>query len=581
MIQITVINALYTRLIKSDIKNETVMNNIVLIISVSLIIVFTVLAGESNGKSHAASLIPQIDASKRITPSANGSINEEAPIPAQCYTKTEGINNPCYTCHQTYSTPKDNKYRTNLRNDGANQGLYNFSDEGETNHWNNLFVDRRQWMKQITNEQIAKYVDQDNYSDLAQKLKNRQWQGFIPDLKNYHLAKAAFDKKGIAKDGSGWVAFNYKPFPGTFWPTNGATDDVLIRLPEEFRQLNGQYNESIYLINLSLVEMAIKDLKEIDIFTVNEIDIDTDINKDGKITSTVEALKTRSFFVGDAKNIRVARQQYPVKTEIMHSVRYVGVDENDQIYTPKRMKELRYMTKTKLLSDGAIDTAYRRERKEKLDEQLPHYTKVKDRGFNNKFGWLIQGYIEDYDGELRPQSYEETSYCMGCHSAIGTTIDQTFAFPRKVTGKAGWGYLNLKGMEDAPSLNQKQGEILQYLQVNGGGNEFRENLEMLKKWYKSDGSVDKEKVKRADVYQLITPSKQRAYDLNKAYSQIVRMQSFIHGRDVNITSAINAHKTVDESVEPLKDEHRLNGWDIRLNWTKSNNNITNITEQIK
>lgn len=523
---------------------------------------------ELRSESINTSLIPHVDFNDRIIPTANGSINEEAPIPSQCYTKTEGVNNPCYTCHQTYFKPNDTQYRTNLRNDGANQGLYNFSDEGEINSWKNLFVDRRKWIKKISNEQIANYVDQDNYSALAQNLKNREWQGFIPDLKNYHLADKAFNERGIAKDGSGWVAFNYKPFPGTFWPTNGATDDVLIRLPAKFRQLNGQYNENIYLINLSLVEMAIKELVEVDIFAVDEFELDTDINQDGTMSATVEVLKRRNFFIGDANDIQIPRLQYPEKTEIMHSVRYVGVDDNDQIYVPKRMKELRYMTKTKVLTDSAIDTTYRRERKEKLDEQLPHYTKVKDRGFNNKFGWLIQGYIEDYDGELRPQSYEETAFCMGCHSAIGTTIDQTFAFPRKVTGKAGWGYINLKGMIDAPSRGQKQGEILQYLQVNGGGNEFRENTEMFEKWYKSDGTVDEEKVKGADVYQLITPSKQRAYDLNKAYSQIVRTQSFIHGRDVNIAPAINVHKEIDEAITPLKVEHRLDGWDIRLDWPK-------------
>lgn len=523
---------------------------------------------ELRSESINTSLIPHVDFNDRIIPTANGSINEEAPIPPQCYTKTEGVNNPCYTCHQTYFKPNDTQYRTNLRNDGANQGLYNFSDEGEINSWKNLFVDRRKWIKKISNEQIANYVDQDNYSALAQNLKNREWRGFIPDLKNYHLADKAFNERGIAKDGSGWVAFNYKPFPGTFWPTNGATDDVLIRLPAKFRQLNGQYNENIYLINLSLVEMAIKELVEVDIFAVDEFELDTDINQDGTMSATVEVLKRRNFFIGDANDIQIPRLQYPEKTEIMHSVRYVGVDDNDQIYVPKRMKELRYMTKTKVLTDSAIDTTYRRERKEKLDEQLPHYTKVKDRGFNNKFGWLIQGYIEDYDGELRPQSYEETAFCMGCHSAIGTTIDQTFAFPRKVTGKAGWGYINLKGMIDAPSRGQKQGEILQYLQVNGGGNEFRENTEMFEKWYKSDGTVDEEKVKGADVYQLITPSKQRAYDLNKAYSQIVRTQSFIHGRDVNIAPAINVHKEIDEAITPLKVEHRLDGWDIRLDWPK-------------
>lgn len=546
-----------------------VMKRYVLIVGLIVFVIYMGWVDIFNAKKVNESLLPQVNPSLIIIPTANGSLNEEAPIPPQCYTKTEGKHNPCYTCHQTYQQPKNNNYRTNLRNDGVNQGIYNFSDEGEVNSWKNLFVNRNKWIEQITNEQIAEYVDQDNYSNLPRSLKNKDWRGFIPDLKNYHLASAAFKNNGLAKDGSAWVAFNYKPFPGTFWPTNGSTDDVLIRLSKEFRELNGEYNESIYLTNLSLVELSIKALSEIDIFPVNEQKINSDLNKDGRLTPRVELLLAREFFVGDANQIKIPNQQYPVKTEIMHSVRYVGVDEQGDTYIPKRMKELRYMTKTKLLTKGDIDSAYRRERKEKLDEQLPSYIRIKDQGFNNKFGWLIQGYIEDYNGELRPQSYEETMYCVGCHSAIGTTIDQTFAFPRKVTGKEGWGYINLKGMKDAPSKGQQAGEILQYLQRNGGGNEFRENREMFTKWYKLDGTVDKEKVKAADVFQLITPSKQRAYDLNKAYTQIVRTQSYIHGRDANILPATNVHKVIDESVAPLKAKHRIDGWDIRLDWSNN------------
>jgi hypothetical protein len=543
------------------------MKKNILILSLSMLFIFVGFSVLSKNKKVDIELLPTVSSDKIITPTANGSINEEAPIPSQCYTKTEGSNNPCYTCHQTYNASESDSYRNNLRNDGVNQGLYNFSDEGEINSWKNLFVNREPWIKKISDEQIEKYIDQDNYSKLPGKLKEAGWQGFIPDLKNYNLSKEAFNNKGIAKDGSAWVAFNYKPFPGTFWPTNGATDDVLIRLSAEFRQLNGEYNEDIYIINLSLVEMSIKQLAEVDIFSADEIQINRDLNLDGKLSAGVELLLAQENFVGDAHNIKVPRQQYPVNTEIMHSVRYVGIDENGETYIPQRMKELRYMTKTQLLNDSAIDSAYRRERKEKLDEQLPNYISVKDRGFNNKFGWLIQGYIEDYDGELRPQSHEETFYCMGCHSAIGTTIDQTFAFPRKVTGRAGWGYIDLKGMKDAPSKGQPEGEILQYLQINGGGSEFRENMEMHSKWYKADGTVDKEKVKKADVYALITPSKQRAYAMNKAYTEIVRTQSFIHGRDVNITPAVNVHKTIDESVAPLKPEYQLKGWDIRLDWS--------------
>jgi hypothetical protein len=545
------------------------MKNNILILSLSILFIFVGFSALSKNEKADIELLPTVSADKIITPTENGSINEEAPIPSQCYTKTEGINNPCYTCHQTYSTSVDDSYRNNLRNDGANQGLYNFSDEGEINSWKNLFVNREPWVERISDEQIAQYIDQDNYSKLPKKLKASGWKGFIPDLKDYQLSNEAFNDNGIAKDGSAWVAFNYKPFPGTFWPTNGATDDVLIRLSAEFRQLNGEYNEDIYLINLSLVEMSIKQLTEVDIFPADEIQINRDLNLDGKLAANVEMLLAQTYFVGDANKIKVSQQQYPVNTEIMHSVRYVGINEKGETYIPQRMKELRYMTKTQLLNDSAIDSAYRRERKEKVDEQLPAYISVKERGFNNKFGWLIQGYIEDYDGELRPQSHEETFYCMGCHSAIGATIDQTFAFPRKVTGRAGWGYIDLKGMKDAPSKGQPEGEILQYLQINGGGSEFRENMEMHSKWYKADGTVDKEKVKQADVYELITPSKKRAYAMNKAYTQIVRTQSFIHGRDVNITPAINVHKTIDESVAPLKFEHRLEGWDIRLDWSSN------------
>jgi len=549
------------------------MKRYVLIFSlVCSLIVFVIYMGWVdifNDEEVNESLLPHVAQSLIVIPTANGSLNEEAPIPPQCYTKTEGEHNPCYTCHQTYQLAENNNDRTNLRNDGANQGIYNFSDEGEINSWKNLFVNRHKWIEQITNEQISEYVDQDNYSQLSKNLQHKGWSGFIPDLKNYHLASEAFKNNGIAKDGSAWVAFNYKPFPGTFWPTNGSTDDVLIRLSAEFRQLNGEYNESIYLTNLSLVELSIKALSEIDIFPVNEQSINSDLNNDGRLTSKVELLLAREFFVGDAKQMKIPNQQYPVNTEIMHSVRYVGVDKQGRTYTPKRMKELRYMTKTKLLTNGDIDSVYRRERKEKLDEQLPSYIRVTDRGFNNKFGWLIQGYIEDYNGELRPQSYEETLFCMGCHSALGTTIDQTFAFPRKVTGKAGWGYINLKGMKDVPSKGQQEGEILQYLRVNGGGNEFRENREMFNKWYNSDGTVNKERIKDKDVFQLITPSKQRAYDLNKAYTQIVRTQSYIHGRDANIAPATNVHKVIDESVAPLKVEYRLDAWDIRLDWSSS------------
>ncbi|MGV6807054.1 MAG: hypothetical protein ACWA5K_04030, partial [bacterium] len=137
-----------------------------------------------------------------------------------------------------------------------------------------------------------------------------------------------------------------------------------------------------------------------------------------------------------------------------------------------------------------------------------------DQGLYNGSGWMVLGFIEDAQGNLRQQSLEEQYYCMGCHGSIGSTLDQTFAFPRKLLGKSGWGYINLKGMSDAPNLGETQGEIHTYLQRVGGGDEFRQNQEMLQRWFDSEGNVDASKLAAKDVYQLITPSRERALALN-------------------------------------------------------------------
>ncbi|HCK25842.1 MAG TPA: hypothetical protein DHW52_01490, partial [Alcanivorax sp.] len=95
----------------------------------------------------------------------------------------------------------------------------------------------------------------------------------------------AFDEQGFAKDGSHWVAFNYKPLPSTFWPTNGSTDDVMVRLPEPFRTStcadNDAASRDVYLANLSLMEMAIKELDRISTPPINEQAVCADLDGDG------------------------------------------------------------------------------------------------------------------------------------------------------------------------------------------------------------------------------------------------------------------------------------------------------------
>ena len=492
--------------------------------------------------------------------------NLEAPVPPQCYTRTEQQHNPCYTCHQIYPRGDAAPYRMNKLDDGNLQGAYLFSDIGVHNHWANLFEDRSDWVAAIDDKSILRYINDDNYSALAGRLEARNWQGFVPDLANYHQAAAAFDEQGLAKDGSHWVAFNYKPLPSTFWPTNGSTDDVLIRLPAPFRQLAGQPSTAVYFLNLSLLEMAIKDLPVMDIVAVDENLLARDINGDGQIAGKVDTLVMQDHYFADADSIAVLPQQYPQDTEFMHSVRYVGVTNNGDIVVPPRMKELRYMKKLRTFTDHELENRYWRERKEKFEGKLPNFVFLNDKGFDNGYGWLVQGFIEDGDGELRPQSFEEGMFCMGCHAAIGTTIDHTFAFGRKLTGRQGWGYINLHGMADAPNNGSAEPEILDYLRRVGGGNEFRENREMQARWFDEHGQLREQAVREADVYQLITPSAERALALNKAYTHIVRHQDFIHGRDATIQPAVNVLRDVDENQPPLTGEHQLFGWDMRLDW---------------
>lgn len=490
--------------------------------------------------------------------------NPEAVIPPQCYTKHNTEFNPCMTCHQTYPYGS----RPNTMNDGGLQREYAFSDIGLSNHWRNLFEDRSSAMSQISNQQVIDYIYTDNYSPLIEQLNDlTNWQGPIPDIKDLELGAVAFDEQGFAKDGSHWVAFNYKPMPSTFWPTNGSTDDVMIRLPESFRTAactGNIYSKDTYLANLAILEASIKNLTTISVPTIDENEFCTDLNGDNQLSAITEIIRPDNY-VGEASAIEVTPFLYPQGVEFLHSVRYVGITEGNQINIPPRMKELRYMQKYAFYTAQALNSKYINEQQEKVNENLPKYIHRGDKGTDNGFGWYVLGFIEDENGSLRMQNEEEQLFCMGCHTTLGTTIDQTFAFPRKVTGADGWKYIDLRNMKDSPTVDRNKGEILHYLETVGGGNEFRENDEIIEKFFHSDGSVNEMLVKASDVYSLITPSIQRAYSLNKAYMTIVKDQDFIDGRDANIQPAVNVHQEVNDETKVLAKDKVVN-WDVRLNW---------------
>lgn len=536
----------------------------------------TVLAAS---KSVSATLIGVMLLVASSTPvHANDELyNAEAVVPPQCYTKHEGRFNPCYVCHQDHGGSE----RLNAMNDQRLQSEYDFVEVALKNHWTNLFVDRRPLIAQIEDKQILDYISRDNYSPLAARLKQSGWEGYTPEIKDLQKASVAFDSHGMARDGSGWVAFNYKPLPSTFWPTNGSTDDVMIRLPEAFRNdAEGSYDREIYLLNLSIAEAAIKDLSEISVPPADEKRIGVDLDGDGQLRAKVAQLKRPESYLGSAATVPVNRFLYPKGTEFLHTVRYLGLGKNGPIEATPRLKELRYMRKHTLLSPEQIrdryeDLAHEEHEDDGLsstDDQAEDHAEggVKqagDLGYDNGFGWYVQGFIEDAQGDLRPQSTEEGLFCMGCHASIGATVDSTFAFARKVTGAPGWGYIDLHGMPDAPILSEQVGEILQYFRRVGGGDEFRENKELLKRFFDTDGAVRTEKVSSKDISELVSPSRSRALDLNKAYWTIVREQSFTRGRDANLAPMQNVYKRVDPNTAPTLPKSKQFDSDIRLDWS--------------
>lgn len=462
--------------------------------------------------------------------------NLEAGVPPACYTKTDGTSNPCWVCHTAPIGP-------NHRTDWELQLEYAFSDVALHNHWTNLLADRRDAIAAIDDDSMLAYVREDNYQPLRDALAERDdFPGYVPDLD----LSAGFDELGFARDGSGWRAVRFQPFPGSFWPTNGSADDVFIRLPNPFRTSSeGVVDLAVYRMNLALLEAAIAGdplvggrVVERGVEPVDERLIDFDLDGDGAVTDGVTVVRRLpDYYAGGAHDVPVDRYLFPRGTELLHSVRYL--DPDAPALAAARMKELRYMRKVEYYVEWSIARAYEREADEKDEGRLPVYRGTARTGLLNAFGWQLQGWIEDAEGRLRLQTDEEHRYCMGCHSGLGVTVDQTFSIARKVPGLDGWRTQDLRGLVDRPQVGHPEPEAVTYMQRVGGGDEFRANDEMLAKLG----------TRAALLTDLIVPSRARALALNKAYWLIVREQSFVLGRDAVVAPAVNVHARIEGNGE--------------------------------
>jgi hypothetical protein len=468
--------------------------------------------------------------------------NRFAYIVPQCYTKTkdDNIHNPCYSCHTKGVAP-------NYIDDSVLQSSYDFPQPAKINHWTNLFKSRD--ISNISDREIIDYVNRDNYKEIFENCYfNFDNEGFDRDKNNNY---------------TGWRAFGYYPFLGTFWPTNGSMDDVLIRLDDKFRRdRDGNFSIEIYKINLAIVESLIKQ-QDTKIDLVDESKLKVDLDKNGKLEKTnvikydFNPLENRYMsYVGMAKGELLAPRLYPLKTEFLHTVRYIGV-ENSEIVFAKRLKELRYSKKIEWSNYTNLQNfalAVSKDKIENPDESERYLGSVKE-GFVNSQGWLYKGLIEDKNGELRVQNEEEHLFCMGCHSKLGATTDSSFAFARKFDYdlfQNGWFHWTQKSLKNIKEPKDKLGEYeySKYLKVNGAGDEFRENYEVIDRFFKNGELVNLEYLHQ-DISYLLYPSVKRALELNKLYREIVKEQSFIYGRDVTIKP--NVHKEILEEDTGVKD----------------------------
>ncbi len=535
--------------------------------------------------------ISHIDASGidfGVTVSQN---NRAAYVTSQCYTKTMdnngNIHNPCFSCHINSKGP-------NYINDWELQLSNDFGEYTRINRFTNLFKDRTDAVEAISDEELLDYIREDNYKDVNGNLKltqrlnnvpsvwdvneNGKWDGYIPDC------YFSFDNEGFDRDKSGkytgWRAFGYYPILGTFWPTNGSTDDVLIRLPKVFRENEaGVFDLQTYKVNLAIVESLIKEKDIMLETTVDENIFGVDLDQNGVldtadkivfqwITPTYNSAtgKIENFsmsYVGKAKSMLATNESliapglYPRYTEFLHSVRYIDIDENNvSIKMAKRMKELRYGVKVNWNTYPQLSNAAAAEIKEKdaFPNRLRTIIGNTEKGLQTGLGWVYQGFIEDAQGELRPQNYEETQYCIGCHSGIGAIKDSTFVFQRKLE-KNSWYHWSQKanGLKDIAEPMTKDGrdEYKLYLSLNQAGDEFRANEEILEKFFDKNGTlkVQEAAMIKEDISYLLYPSTRRALNLNKAYKVIVDEQSYIYGRDAHIKPLTNVHKSIDTTQQ--------------------------------
>jgi hypothetical protein len=489
--------------------------------------------------------------------------NPVAYIPPQCYARTAAedggvAHNPCYVCHTRAEPP-------NFVDDADLQRDVSLPPAARDNPWTNLFTPPLARAPETTDEQVLAYVRTSNYFDaaggvaLAARLQppppewdldhDGRWGGWVPDV-GFRFDDEGFD---LRRDGSrsGWRAYAYAPFPGAFLPTNGSADDALIRLDDELREnAAGAFDDAIYALNLAIVESLIR-RADVTIPATDERALGVDLDRDGVLGRAARVAfdagagegSTRMRWVGRARDdasMPIAPGLFPLRTEFAHSVRYLDVASDGSVVMAARMKELRYAKKVRWMGYAALRGHAAAEAIEQKDARDGTTNVLSDfeRGVPNGQGWVYQGFIEDAAGALRPQTFEESVTCAGCHGGIGATTDGAFSFPRKLAavptagGEAkrdAWFYWSRRGLHGIPEPRRRDGsyEYTRYLEENGAGDDFRDNTEVTARFFDTGGALRPDAVASLhdDISTLLVPSAARALALDRATMAVSRSRA--------------------------------------------------------
>ena len=387
--------------------------------------------------------------------------NEDPAIPPQCWIETSyGTQNACKYCHTTEMARLEHGNAWPMAETLEAQVLYSFpSPNLNAVHWQNVIHPQR-LIARLQEADIAiprpgdpdnlRYVRTDNWRDAYGRARpegDTTWDNgsnpdhplrLLPALDPDHLypyrsddptgggRHGYVDPEGFVRDAdggyTGWRAVNFFPY-AIFTPLGGSVSGIYIRLPEPFMRQDGEVDIAVLRRNLDLLAQNIQD----------------------------RPLERQSYY-GDAGDVPVKKGFYPVGTEFAHPLHYVdlaadgergaGLDgvvgEGRDYEFPgtrsKRVKEVRYMYKWE---DVDLDDLGPDEASEGTVLGRPWQGWI-----DNKAGWVLAAYIEDRQGRLRPQSTEELLQCLGCHSAVGNTVDSVWSLQRKLPGERGWGEMD-------------------------------------------------------------------------------------------------------------------------------------------